>query len=122
MPRGIPGTTSNGIPCACRNSASSPPRSKTNGSPRFSLATSFPSRAFSARRNVMASCSIGCRPALPTSINSAPASRLFEHSRRNLVIVNHDVGALDALQPMHSDEARVARSGSDQVDRRILHE
>ena len=50
MPAGMPGTTSNGMPCSCRKSASSPPRSKTNGSPHFSRATSLPSRAFSASR------------------------------------------------------------------------
>ena len=45
-----PGTTSNRTPCSCRNSASAPPRSNTNGSPHFSRATVLPSRAFSASR------------------------------------------------------------------------
>ena len=47
---GTPGTTSNGTPCSCRNSASSAPRANTNESPHFSRATRLPSRAFSASR------------------------------------------------------------------------
>ena len=49
-------------------------------------------------------------------------ARLFEHSRRDLVIVNHDVGALEAFKPVHGDEARIARAGPDQVNSRSLHE
>ena len=47
---GMPGTTSNATPCSCRKSASAPPLSKRNGSPRFRRATVLPSRAFSAKR------------------------------------------------------------------------
>ncbi len=53
---GMPGTTSKRMPCSCRNSASLPPLSNTNGSPHFSRTTYLPSRAFSATSRQIASC------------------------------------------------------------------
>ena len=48
--RALPSTTSKGIRCSCRKTASLPPLSKTNGSPHFSRTTTLPSRALSASR------------------------------------------------------------------------
>jgi hypothetical protein len=70
---GMPGTTSNGICCSCRNSASLPPLSNTKGSPHFSRTTIFPSRAFSTSSSEMASWSWARGAAAPTSIFSASA-------------------------------------------------
>jgi hypothetical protein len=48
-------------------------------------------------------------------------SRLLEYSCGNLVIVNDDVSATQALLAMDGDEAGVSWPGSDQIHSRILH-
>ena len=121
MPAGCRAPPRTECRCSCRNSASSPPRSKTNGSPRFSRATSLPSRAFSASRQLIASCAIGCGAALPTSISSAPGRACLSSRGGTSVIVNDDVGAAQAFEAVHGDEAGIARAGADQIDGRILH-
>jgi hypothetical protein len=47
---------------------------------------------------------------------------LFQGPRWNLVIVDDNVGAPQALEPMHSDEAGISGPGPNQVNSWILHE
>ncbi len=73
-PAVTPGTTSKGTPAASSESASSPPRPKTNGSPPFSRTTIAPARA---RSTIIASVSAwgtdGPPGSLPTNRSSASA-------------------------------------------------
>ena len=122
MDTGIPGTTSNGMPCSCRNSASLPPLSKTKGSPHFNRTTVFPSRDFSASRKQMASCSsrLGCRRADidPLGVGTGAA----QEPRMHAMVVDHHIGRFEITLASHADERRIARASSDEIDARLFHD
>ncbi len=66
MPALIPGTMRKGIRAATSDSASSPPRPKTKGSPPLSRSTRLPSRASWISRREMSGCRAdGLPPRLP---------------------------------------------------------
>ena len=110
MPAGMPGTTSNRTPCSCRNSASAPPRSKTNGSPHFSRATSCP-RAPSRRAD---SRSLPARAAAARRRRrrSSRRRRRAWRSRRGCTRWSYSTtsAVVEALQPAHGDESGIARA------------
>ena len=109
-------------PCSCRNSASLPPLSKTNGSPHFrrttvlsfarllgeQLARWHPGRAASA-------------PRIRRRCFSAPALRKPQQPRVHAMVVDDDVRRLEVAPAADADERRIARPGADDVDAGCLH-
>ena len=114
---GMPGTTSNGMPCSCRNSASLPPLSNTNGSPHFSR-TTVRLRAPSPRAGSRSHPGrAACGAAAPTSMRSASGGRCRSSRASNAVVVDDDIRRLQAARPAHADQRRIARAGADDVER-----
>ena len=109
------------MPCSCRKSASSPPWSNTNGSPHLRRATILPSRAFSARvADRLLRHGLRCRCADVDQFHAL--SCVLQELGGNPVVVDDDIRRLKAFEAVHRDQARVARSGADQVDRATPHE
>ena len=96
------------MPCACRNSSSSPPRPNTNGSPPFRRTTRRPARACSSISAWICSCRVLWPWAdLPTSMQRAARCarrRICGLTRRSYRITSACRSARTAL--------RVSRPGS----------
>ena len=109
----------------CRSRAGTAPlrrRDRRRTGRRASAAPPACLRAPSRRRSrLMASCAIGWRAALPTLISSAPGRACFNSRGGDQLVVNDDIGAAQALEPVHGDEPGVAGAGANQIDGRILH-
>ena len=111
--RGCPGTTSNGICCSCRNRASLPPLSNTNGSPHLRRTTVLPSRAFSTSSSEIASWSSGARRRRADVDLLGVGARRAQQPRVDLVVVDHDVGRLELALAADADQARIPGPGAD---------
>ena len=89
------------MPCARRNSSSSPPRPNTNGSPPFSRTTRWPARACSSISAWMSSCRVLWPLAdLPTSIYVAsrrPSRSTSSLTRRSCSTTSASFIARNAL-------------------------
>ena len=106
-----PGTISQATPAACRASASSPPRPKTNGSPPFSRTTSRPSWPESTSSSVTAAWSSPSRQR-----TSAPDGRFGDELGSDEPVVDEHVAGTDELEAAGRDQARIAGPGADEVD------
>ncbi len=62
---------------------------------------------------------LGRRGADVDQLGAAP--RVQQQPRRHEVVVDDHVGAPQAGEPVHRDEARVARAGADERNRRLCH-
>ena len=108
-----PETTSTSTPCCRQNSASSPPRPRTYGSPPLSRTTRWPCRASSTRIRLISACGTGWWPGvLPTSIDADVGGQFVQEFAGAEAVRDDDVGLAQEPAAADGDEAGVAGSAA----------